>query len=158
MAAIASRVQASLAGAAQPKVSTKVGAACALRCALRPQPRCCPWLTSTHTHWQSQGFVRPSVPKTVKVMASSMRTSSSVAGAKAFSAKPTRGMRAASRRNAVMTKAKVSSQFGAGGGGKQPQCRGSALIWCRASLLYRRALQPVASDTMSLGIIELDGV
>ena len=57
----------------------------------------------------SQSFVRPSAPKAVRVMASAK--SSSFAGAKAFAApvgkSALRGQRSASRRSAVMTKAKV---------------------------------------------------
>lgn len=52
--------------------------------------------------------MRPSVPKAVRVAASAVQ--SSFAGVKAFKAAPVRATRAASRRQAVVTKAKVSFQ------------------------------------------------
>lgn len=58
---------------------------------------------------QAKAFVRPSAPKTVRVAASAAK--SSFAGVKAFKAAPVRATRAASRRQAVVTKAKVGDSL-----------------------------------------------
>ncbi|GBF92034.1 hypothetical protein Rsub_04381 [Raphidocelis subcapitata] len=66
--------------------------------------------TSVAAAAPAKAFTRPSAPRAVKVSASAMGRSA-FAGVQAASVKPARGMRAASRRNAVMTKAKIGDSL-----------------------------------------------